>query len=330
MRKYRVAVTRAKDAKTDATELFGDLGLQRLIDAGFEWNYVDVDPTIAADDLAGYDAVLLMGGQAVTRATLAGQTHLRHIARFGAGYDSVDVEACTDSGVVVTNTPEAVRRPMAHAALTLVLALAHNLVVKDTLVRTGRWDERGHWQGRGIEHALVGIVGLGNIGAEVARQFRALGMSVQAYNRSDKGDVARELGVSMVDLDTVMQTSDFIVILIAASAQTVNLVDRRRIGLMKPDAYLVNLSRGSIIDESALVEALQKSAIAGAGLDVFANEPLQPGSPLVGMDNVVLAPHSLCWTDEFARAVSESAITSLIDVGSGRPPRFPVHAGGLA
>jgi D-3-phosphoglycerate dehydrogenase len=320
MSRYRIAVT-GDQASADGTTLFGDIGLRRLTAAGLEWSVIPVpEPVLAPAQLAGFDALLLMGGRRVTAASLAGTT-LRHIARFGAGYDAVDVDACTAAGVVLTNTPDAVRVPMAHAALAQIFALAHALVPKTRLVQDGRWDERTRWQGRGLQDALVGVVGLGNVGTEVARLLGALGIRVAGYNRSDRPG----LGIPRHPLAELAAMSDYLVVTVSGNPGTNGLISAEVLGRMRPSAYLINLSRGSVVDEPALIDALRRGRLRGAALDVFAHEPLEAGSPLPAMDNVVLTPHSLCWTDGFAQAVADSAITSLVDVAEGRTPRHTVN-----
>lgn len=324
MRPYRVAVT-GDQVREDGSSIFGDIGLARLADAGLEWQVVPVpEPTVPAERLRGFDALLLMGDRRVDASSLAGGT-VRHVARFGAGYDAVDVAACSAAGVVVTNTPDAVREPMAHAALAMVLALAHQLVAKDGLVRTGRWDRRPELQGKGLTGATVGVVGLGGVGAQVARTFRALGVDVVAYNRTPRPELARALGVRQAGLLDVAAAADYLVVAVAGAPGTAGLIDAAVLAAMKPDAYLVNVSRGAVVDEDALVAALSAGRPRGAALDVFRQEPLPLDSPLLALDGVLLSPHSLCWTDGFARAVADSALAALVDVAHGRAPEHPVN-----
>jgi phosphoglycerate dehydrogenase-like enzyme len=322
---YRVAVS-GDQASPDGSTIFGDIGLARLTAAGLRWEIVPVpDPVIAPETLADFHALLMMGDRKLTAVSLAG-TSLRHVARFGGGYDAIDVAACEAAGVVVTNTPDAVRVPMAHAAVTFIFALAHNLVVKDRLVRAGRWADRTSWQGLGLMGAQVGIVGLGGVGTEIARLLRGIGIDVAAYNRSDRREEAAALGVSLLPLDELAAVSDFLVVAVSANPGTAHLIGTDVLARMKLGAYLVNVARGSVVDEDALAVALAEGRLRGAALDVFEREPLEPGSPLLAMEQVVLTPHSLCWTDAFARAVADSAIGAIIDVARGRAPRHPVKA----
>ncbi len=328
---YRVAIS-GDQAAPDGTTIFGDIGLRRLAEAGLGWTVIPAAQggTYAAAELRGFDALLMMGGLGIDESSFDDDGTLHHVARFGAGYDAIDVEACTRHGVLLTNTATAVRQPMAHAAVAFVFALAHNLVVKDRLVRTGRWNDRTRWQGRGLDGATIGIVGLGGIGAATAQAFRALGLRVVAYNRSDRSSIAAELGVTMLPLVEVAAASDFLIVTVSATAETRSLIDEDVIAALGPNGYLVNIARGSVVDEAALIAALEKGSVRGAALDVFRQEPVDASHPLLTMENVVLTPHSLCWTDGFARAVADSALTAIIDVAAGRMPASPVNPQALS
>jgi D-3-phosphoglycerate dehydrogenase len=289
------ALISAEYYTADGSEAFAGNGLFGLRDHGVE---VDVLPEpvdeFTAEQLEGAHSLIMMGGSRVTPRSLEGVTTLRHIARYGSGFDSVDVEACADRGIVVTNTPDAVRQPMAIAALTMLLAVAHNLVRKDAITRQGAWGERSRYQGVGVEGATVGIVGFGGIGQETAKLVGAVGADVIVSNRSDNAD-------------------------------THHLIGARELGLMKDSAFLVNMARGNVIDEDALVRALEAGGIAGAGLDVFREEPTSAENPLLRMDNVTVAPHSLCWTGRFAAAVGASVAEAVLDIKEGRRPRHVVN-----
>ncbi|MFJ4171576.1 2-hydroxyacid dehydrogenase [Paenarthrobacter sp. NPDC089714] len=322
---YRVAITNGY-AALDGSTIFGDIGLSALTDAGLEWQVLPepVD-SLRAAELEDFDAVLVMGPERITDASLQAPARLRHVARFGAGYDAIDVAACTRHGVVLTNTPDAVRRPVADAAVALLFALAHNLVVKDRLVREGRWNEREDWHGSGLDGATVGIVGFGGIGQETARRVKALGLRTVAWNRSDRSAEAAGTGVELMSLENVLATSDFVIVTVAGNTGTRHLIGHAELEMMKPGARLINLARGSVIDEEAMIARLADGRLAGAGLDVFEREPLPRESPLVAMDNVILAPHSLCWTESFTKAVSGSVMSSIIDASRGKTPANTVN-----
>ncbi len=250
---------------------------------------------------------------------------MKLIARFGAGYDTIDLAACTRAGVVVTNTPLAVRKPLAVAALTLVLALSHHLLAKDRLARTSNWRDRENFRGEALDEATLGIVGFGGVGSELARIAAPLGLRIIGHNRSGRHAAAAGLGVELVGLDELLSRSDYVVVCAALTPQTENLINADRLALMKPSAYLVNIGRGKLVDTEALRAALRQQRVAGAGLDVFEPEPLSSDDELLRMDNVVLAPHSLCWTADFTRDVSASAVRAIIDVAQGRRPEHVLN-----
>lgn len=318
---FRVAIT-ADAVRPDGTSIHGDLGLERLTNAGVQWHVLpSYENPIPRPHLQGADAVLSLGHINFGEETLAGAPGLKLVARFGAGYDSIDLDACTRAGVLVTNTPAAVRKPLAAAGLTLVLALAHRLLAKDRLTRASRWEDRERHRGSSIDGATLGIVGFGSVGAELARIAAPLGLKLLGNNRSGRHPEADELGVKLVGLEELLVASDYVVLCAALTPETENLIGQRELELMKPSAFLVNIGRGRLVDTDALRAALRRERIAGAGLDVFEPEPLAADDELLQMENVVLSPHSLCWTADFTRDVSASALQAILDVAAGRRPR---------
>ena len=203
------------------------------------------------------------------------------------------------AGIGVTITPDGVRRPVAVSILTFVLALAGNLFVKDGLAREGAagFARRSDHMGVGLIGRTLGSIGLGNIGAEMFRMFAPLGMRFIAHDPYVSEADAAVLGITLVDLDRLFRGSDFLAVNLPLTPETEKLVDARRLAMMKPSAYLINTSRGPIVDPAALVAALSDGTIAGAGIDVFDPEPPSPDDPLLGLDNVIVTPHALCWTD---------------------------------
>lgn len=281
--------------------------------------------TVSPADIADYDAVLALS-PIFTSASFAGDDRLAIIARWGVGYDRIDVDACTRAGVLLAITTDAVRRPVAEAVVTLMLALAKCMFEKDRIVRQGRWDLRGVSPAQDLRGKTLGMVGLGNIGAEVFRLLEPfeLGRKI-AYDPYISPDQAERIGVELVDLETVFSASDFVSVNTPLTEQTRGLVDARLLSLMKPTAYLVNTARGPVIAQDDLVDALQSRRIAGAGLDVFDVEPLPADNPLTGMDNVILAPHSLAWTDEIYRDNTIHGLLNILDVFQGRVPEYTVN-----
>lgn len=318
---FRVAVD-ATFIKPDGTPTYPGFDIGPLRDApGVEVVSVDLGDECRAEALEGFDAVFLLFAR-VTRASVPHDGRLRLVARFGVGYDTVDVAACTDAGVAVTITPSGVRRPVAVAILTLLLALAGRLMDKDRLTRLGPegYARRNDYMGVGLIGRTLASVGVGNIGAEMFRVAAPLGMRFLAHDPYFDPAVAADLGVALTDLDTVFREGDFVAINCPLSPATHHLVDARRIALMKPSAFLINTARGPIMDQAALTEALAARRIAGAGLDVQEQEPPDPADPLLRLDNVILAPHALCWTDQCFAGICASAVRSVLDAKEGRVP----------
>ncbi|TLP79023.1 NAD(P)-dependent oxidoreductase [Nesterenkonia sphaerica] len=306
----------------DGTWLHGNLGLERLTAAGLEPVILPrpQEPTYL-DEVGTVGSVISFSHAPFRETELRACPDLRHIARFGAGHESIDLDACTAYGVVATNTPEAIRRPLALAGLTLLLALSHNLLNKHRITVEGRWRERGGFRGRGVRDQTLGILGFGNVGAELAELAQPLGLNVIGTNRSGRNAEADRLGVPLVSPGELAERSDFLVLTAALTADSRHMVDAKFLSRMKPTSFLINIGRGGLVDQAALRNALQDETIAGAALDVFDPEPVDPGDPLLGMKNVVLTPHSLCWTADFAEDVTKSVFEAVIDVAQGRRPK---------
>jgi phosphoglycerate dehydrogenase-like enzyme len=328
---FKVGISRdILDSKGEPS--FGRAALSVLDgNPALDWEYFPERFTELTPDIASkYDGIYVSSPK-VTRASLSrADRRLKIIARHGVGYDSVDIPAAVEFGVVVTNTPLAIRRPMAVAALTLIFALASRLVVKDRLVREDRWFERTNHMGLGFTTRTLGLIGAGGIGQEImglAKQFFGRMIAADPY-----GDAARvgSLGASLVSLDAVMAQSDFVVVCCLLTDKTRHLVNAAQLARMKPSAFLINIARGPIVDESALIAALRSGAIAGAGLDVFEKEPIGADNPLKAMDNVLLAPHSLGWTDECFHDIASTGLQSLVDFSLGRRPVHVVNPEALA
>lgn len=272
------------------------------------------------ENLDRYDAVIAFGypfpGEALTNLE-----RLCCIARWGVGFDRVDIEACTGTDVMVALSPGAVRRPMAEGIVTLMFALAKNIRPLDAQVRRGKWREDLECTSICLRGRTLGSIGLGNIASELFRMARGIGMgrllSFDPYAPSDR---AAELGVDLVSLNTLLAESDFVAVNAPLNAYTRGLIGARELRLMKPTAYLVNTSRGPLVDESALIEALRERRIRGAGLDVFEKEPLPADHPYYHLDNVILTPHSVGWTEELIRDLNYETCESVRAVYEGRVP----------
>jgi phosphoglycerate dehydrogenase-like enzyme len=312
--------------------IFDPAALDLLNVPGLEWRYLTAEEerTIAPPTAAAFDAVCLMLGR-VTRETFAqGGGRLKLVARFGVGFDTIDVPACTEHGALLTIAPDGVRRPVAVNVITFVLVLAQRLFVKDRITREGRWAEKVNYMGMGLTGRTLGAIGMGNIGAEVFRLAAPFGMRHLACDPYVSADQARALGAELVDLDTLLARADFVCVMCPLNDETRGLIGARELALMKPTAYLINTARGPIVQENALYEALAARRIAGAGLDVFEVEPTPADNPILRLDSVVVTPHAFCFTDECLTGLARSAFTSVVDVAQGRAPRYIVNRAALA
>lgn len=324
MAKFRVGLTR--DFLTPEGELsYGSIGLDLLNSVShLEWEFLlENRPELLPSQVRDYDALIVLSPR-ISATTLTEADRLILIARFGVGYDNIDIEACTQRGVMVTITPEGVRRPVAVSVLGFILALSLRMFEKDRLLRTGRWQDRLHYMGIGLTGKTLGVIGLGNIGKEIFRLVKPLEMRHIAYDPYVQ-TVDADLNVDLVDLETLLRTADFISVNCPLTPETYHLINASRISLMKPSAFIINTARGGIIDQKALTEALQQRRIQGAALDVFESEPIDPQDPLIGLDNVILTPHSICWTDECFYGNGVSACQSVIDIACGKIPKYVVN-----
>lgn len=326
MEKFRVGLTR-DFLTSDGKLVLGDIGLKTLESV----SCVSVEffpehlPEVSNEQAERYDAIISMAPRYTQRSLSSPDLGLGLVARLGVGYDMVDVKALTEHNVMLTITPDGVRRPMATAIITLMMALTHKLLAKDRMVREGRWQERTKVKAAGLTGRTFGAVGLGNIGKEVFHLLKPFEMVHLATDPFIKPDEAAALGVELVDLETLMRRSDFVSIHCPLNAQTRGMIGQQELAWMKPSAYVINAARGPIVDQAALYHALKEGAIQGAALDVFEQEPVAKDEPLLSLDNVILTPHTLCWTDECFLRMGESAIQSVLTVLKGEIPQQVVN-----
>ena len=328
---YRVALS-GDFLKADGSAVFPDFDLEPLRRApGVEFAYLAPANPLRADQLTDFDALILLAPRFM-KDSIPAKGRLAVVARFGVGYDTVDVEACTKAGIALVITPDGVRRPVAVSIITLMLALTGKLMIKDALTREGPpgFARRGEHMGLGLVGRTVGSIGIGNIGAELFRLLRPFGMEFIAHDPFADHTLTSELGVDLVSLDHVFRHADIISISCPLTPETRHLVNAERLALMKPTAYLINTARGPIVDQKALTAALKEGRIAGAGLDVLEEEPPDPEDPILRLDNVILAPHALCWTDQCFAGNGAADIRAVLDVQHGREPHLVVNKAVLA
>lgn len=320
--RFRVALT---------ADFFDDHGQAKFEDLGLgvftghdhiEWTkFSQHSAEIHGEQLADCHGVIVLTPR-VTAESLSSSDQLLAVGRFGVGYDSVDVAACSQHDVLAMITSGAVDRPVAEATVGWMIALTHHMLVKDRLVRTGEWDQRTGYMGCELRERTLGIIGLGGIGRNLLRLLGSFGMATPiAYDPFVPGSVYEELGVRSVTLDELLATADFVSVHCPLNDQTRGLIGADELARMKPTAYLLNTARGGIVDEDSLLEALQSRRIAGAAVDCFDGEPLSEPHRFGELDNVILAPHCIAWTAELFRDIGRTACQSMLDLSLGKRPR---------
>jgi lactate dehydrogenase-like 2-hydroxyacid dehydrogenase len=274
------------------------------------------------DGVRDADALLCLLTDRVDGEVMDESPRLKVVSNVAVGYDNIDVEAATVRGIFVTNTPRVLTETVADLTWALILGTARRVVEADRFLRAGRWQS---WSptllaGNDVHRRTLGVVGLGQIGTAVARRAHGFGMQVLYYDVDRKAEAESELGLTYTALDGLLREADYVTVHVPLNPATHHLIGDREIGLMRQSAYLINTSRGPVVDEEALVHALKEGRIAGAGLDVFEHEPLDPSSPLVDLDNVVLLPHIGSATLATRAAMASLAAECIIAVLGGRVP----------
>jgi phosphoglycerate dehydrogenase-like enzyme len=316
---FRVALT-GDFYHADGQLRFRDIGLDLLEGApGVKvTSFAEHRPEIDPAQLASVNGVIVLAPR-VTVRTLSSAEDLLAVGRFGVGYDSVDVPACTQADVLLFITAGAVDRSVAEATVGWMLALTHQMRVKDRLIREGRWQERTHYMGSELRDRTLGIVGFGGIGRAVVRLLTGFGMKQPlVFDPYLAPDAVEALGVRSVTLEELLEKADFVSLHCPLNEKTRGLIGPRELGRMKPTAFLINTARGGIVDEEALYNALASKQIAGAAIDCFVTEPLTAPPRLAELENVLLAPHAIAWTDEMFRDIGRTVCQGMLDLFQGR------------
>ncbi|MCX7351248.1 MAG: dehydrogenase [Alphaproteobacteria bacterium] len=326
MNAFRVALS-GDFRKADGSPTFPDFDLTPLREAkNVEMVFLDNASPIRGEQLQDFDALILLAHR-FDATSVPKSGRLAVVARFGVGYDTVDVAACTANDIALAITPDGVRRPVAVSIITFMLALTGKLMVKDKLARQGGpgFAARGAHMGVGLVGKTLGSLGVGNIGAEMFRLAKPFDMKFIAHDPFADRKIAAELGIELVSLEELFARSDIFCVNCPLTPETHHIVNAERLALMKPTAYFINTARGPIVDQKALTKALQENRIAGAGLDVFEQEPTDPEDPLLKLDNIIAAPHALCWTDQCFAGNGAADIRAVLDVMKGQLPRGVVN-----
>ena len=306
---------------------YRDIGLSLLEAAsGIEVSrFAEHRPELAPEQLAGINGVVVLTPR-VTAASLTASQDLLGLGRFGVGFDSVDVAACTAADVALFITTGAVDYSVAEATVGWMLALTHHIRIKDQLIREARWDARSRYMGSELRDRTLGVVGFGGIGRSLVKLLSGFSMQTPlVFDPFLSAAAIEAAGARSVTLDELLSQADFVSLHCPLNEHTRNLISARELALMKPTAYLLNTARGGIVDEESLYQALSTRQIAGAALDCFVGEPLTTPPKFAELDNILLAPHSIAWTDELFRDIGRAACQGLLDLSAGRRPRGVVN-----
>lgn len=296
--------------------------------------HVDCFDTLGPDNEQAYTQALrrahgLIGGKLViTRELLDEAPHLEVISTIAVGYDNLPLEELTRRGILLCNTPDVLTETTADTGFALIMAAARRVVELAELVKQGKWV--GHIEkpqfGRDVHGKTLGIIGMGRIGAAVARRGAlGFGMRVRYASASSKPALETELGALRCDMDELLAQSDFVCVTVPLTTETHHLIGAEAFRKMKPSAILINIARGKVVDEAALIAALNEGQLGGAGLDVFEEEPVSAESPLLTMSNVVALPHIGSATNETRAAMAQLAVDNLILTLQGQAPKNAVN-----
>jgi len=319
--KFRVGLS-GDFRNADGSLTFRDFDLAPLIDdPGVEMLFLEPENVLSARQLENIDALILLAHR-FDRNSVPSSGRLGVIARFGVGYDTVDVPACTDAGIALVITPESVRRPVAVSIITLMLALTGKLTIKEKLARAGAagFSKRGAHMGVGLVGRTFGSLGAGNIGAEAFRLAKPFDMQFIAHDPFADAKAMAAIGVELVGIEDLFRRSDVLSISCPLSDATRHIVNAELLALMRPTSYLINTARGPVVDQRALTKVLQERRIAGAGLDVLEQEPPDLTDPILALDNVIVTPHALCWTDQCFAHQGALDIQAVLEFRDGRVP----------
>lgn len=312
-------------ARVLVSEKIADKGLDLLRDAGHEVDIqLGLDEGALIEAIVGAEAIVIRSATTITADLLAAGTDLKIVGRAGIGLDNVDVDAATEHGVLVANAPFSNAVTAAEHTLAMLLAQARNIVHAHAALIDGRW-ERSKWNGVELAEKTLGIIGLGRIGGLVAARAKAFDMNLIAYDPFIAAERAAEIGVDLVELESLMASSDFVTLHLARTPETMNLINAELLAKAKPGMRIVNVARGGIIDEAALADAIENGVVGGAAIDVFAEEPTTV-SPLFGLPQVTVTPHLGASTVEAQLKAGVQVAEQVALALAGEPVPFAVNA----
>ncbi|MBE6502776.1 MAG: phosphoglycerate dehydrogenase [Methanobrevibacter sp.] len=284
---------------------------------------VVVDTTITPEELANtiheYNGIVVRSRTKLTKDILKNAENMQIIARAGVGVDNIDLDAATEKGIMVVNSPESTSVTVAEHTMGLILSMARKISIADKSVKDGKWEKK-KFMGVELRNKTLGVIGMGRIGSQVVNRCKSFGMDAMAYDPYLPEEVAKQMGVELTDLNTVLKNSDFITIHVPLTPETKHSISTPQFELMKDSAFIVNCARGGIIDEDALYDALINNKIGGAALDVYEEEPPKE-SKLFDLDNIVLTPHIAASTKEAQRDAAIIVADEIIELTKGNNPK---------
>ncbi len=306
---------------------FGDIEIEKKILSQIDAEIIHSENLTSPEALAAVkeaDAVMVTLQQ-VTREIIASMERCRIISRLGTGLDSIDIAAATAHGIWVTYVPDYSIDEVSAHAIALMMSLARGIPFLSQSTRNGTWNSAAWGPIYRLKDQTLGVLGLGRIGQATAEKGRGLGLNVIAFDPFANQDVADKLGVRLVDLDTLTRQSDYISLHSPLLDSTHHIVNADFLAKMKPTAYIINAARGPLIDEDALLEAVRSGQIAGAGLDVLAIEPIDPNSPLLKEDRILVTPHAAWYSEQAKLDLRARGAEEVVRILSGQPPRSPAN-----
>ena len=320
MAQYKIVITDFGSPENDLEEA-------ELAASGLDYELVRLNastPEQLIPQLDGADALLVQWAK-IDRQVIDSLTNCKVISRYGIGVDMVDLKAAGERGIPVANVADYCIDEVSTHALTFLLMLNRHLLTHHNHVRDGKWGGvAGGPPGRLSEQTL-GVVGLGNIGRAVVQKAKGFGLTILGFDPYLSDEKAAELGVEKVSLDELLKRSDYVTLHCPLNDETRHLIGAAQLALMKPTAYLINLSRGPVVDQKALYDALTSGQIAGAALDVLEQEPPDPNDPLLKLDNVLFTPHTSSWSAAAIVELRRGVVRNVVDALQGRQPRFVVN-----
>ena len=318
---FRVDREGDRNPAVEETEEITGIGAELIsVDSGSE------DETIAKAKAA--DAIITTGAR-ISRHVLDNLPNLQVVVRYGVGFDTIDVEAATDNQVLVVNIPDYCYEEVSNHTIALFLACARKLAILNNLTSQGKWAHAGSSLAPmgPISGQTFGVVGCGNIGRAVAKKASCFGVEMLGYDPYLEEKVATSAGIRLVSLSDLLKRSDYVSLHTPLTEETRHMIGEQQLRLMKPTAYLINTSRGPVVDEEMLIKALREKWIAGAGIDVLEKEPPAPSNPLLAMENVIVTPHVAYYSDDSVVRMRRSVGREAARVLSGKWPKNLVNKG---